>query len=310
MTHILVVDDCAVDRKMVGGLLQQGTDWRVSYAKDGNEAMGVVRASAPDLVVTDLQMPGMSGLQLVREVVGHFPSVPVMLITSEGSEEVAMEALAAGAASYSPKRLLSGDLIRTARRLLRNSGETRRRARVRQRMVSCHYHFCLENDTALIPPLVELFQNQLVGWDESERLRMGVAVDEALVNAIYHGNLEVSSELREQDDRQFYQMVHERARTSPYAERRVNIYLQVSTDEVEVRICDQGPGYDPGSIPDPTAPDNLDKVSGRGLLLIRTFMDEVNVKGAGNEIEMRKRRKQSDGSHCSQQNGQPNTTEP
>lgn len=290
MTHILVVDDCAVDRRMVGGLLQQGTDWLITYARDGREALEMVRRALPDLIVTDLQMPEMSGLALVHEVVANYPAIPVMLITSEGSEEVAMEALAAGAASYSPKRLLSADLIRNSRALLRNSGESRRRARVRERMVTCHYHFRLENDTALIPPLVELFQRQLMGWDESERLRLGVAVDEALVNAMYHGNLEVSSELREIDDRQFYQLVHERARTTPYAERRVDVFVEVSQAHAEVRIKDEGPGYDPGQIPDPTDPDNLEKVSGRGLLLIRTFMDEVEVNDEGNQIVMRKRR--------------------
>jgi len=54
-------------------------------------------------------------------------------------------------------------------------------------------------------------------------------------------------------------------------------------------IRDQGPGFDPTSLPDPTAPENLEKVSGRGLLLMRTFMDEVHFNEVGNEVVLIKR---------------------
>lgn len=56
-------------------------------------------------------------------------------------------------------------------------------------------------------------------------------------------------------------------------------------------IRDEGPGFDSTSLPDPTDPVNLEKVSGRGLLLIRTFMDEVRHNPKGNEIVLVKRRR-------------------
>lgn len=290
MVHILVVDDCAVDRKMVGGLLQKGTGWTVSFAEDGELAMEALKDATPELIVTDLQMPNMDGLGLVREVTKSYPSIPIMLVTSAGSEEVAMQALNAGAASYSPKRLLAADLVRTAKGLLRRSSEAKRRTLVKERMLDCSCHFRLENDTELIPPLVELFQSHMSGWDEGDRLRIGVAIDEAMVNAMYHGNLEVSSDLREQDDDGFYKLVRERSGLSPYVERRVDVHLHVNLDKVDITIKDEGPGYDPSKLPDPTSPENLDRVSGRGLLLIRTFMDDVTVNRTGNEIQMVKRK--------------------
>ena len=54
-------------------------------------------------------------------------------------------------------------------------------------------------------------------------------------------------------------------------------------------IRDEGPGFDPDGLPDPTDPENLTKASGRGVLLIRTFMDEVRFNDTGNEITMIKR---------------------
>ena len=55
-------------------------------------------------------------------------------------------------------------------------------------------------------------------------------------------------------------------------------------------VEDQGPGFDPGCLPDPTDLSNLEKPSGRGLMLIRTFMDEVDFNPRGNRIRMVKRR--------------------
>ena len=55
-------------------------------------------------------------------------------------------------------------------------------------------------------------------------------------------------------------------------------------------VRDEGPGFDPATLPDPTDPSNLERVGGRGLLLIRTFMDEVRHNESGNEITFVKRR--------------------
>jgi anti-sigma regulatory factor (Ser/Thr protein kinase) len=59
---------------------------------------------------------------------------------------------------------------------------------------------------------------------------------------------------------------------------------------VQIVIRDQGPGFDPTSLPDPTQPENLERAFGRGMLLISTFMDEVRHNEQGNEITMIKRR--------------------
>jgi anti-sigma regulatory factor (Ser/Thr protein kinase) len=54
-------------------------------------------------------------------------------------------------------------------------------------------------------------------------------------------------------------------------------------------VRDEGPGFDPGGLPDPTDPANLERPCGRGLLLMKTFMDEVRYNDRGNEVTMRKR---------------------
>ena len=68
------------------------------------------------------------------------------------------------------------------------------------------------------------------------------------------------------------------------------VTVKATRNELKFIIRDQGPGFDVASIPDPTDPENLAKVSGRGLLLINAFMDEVRHNKQGNEITMIKRK--------------------
>jgi anti-sigma regulatory factor (Ser/Thr protein kinase) len=110
------------------------------------------------------------------------------------------------------------------------------------------------------------------------------------VNAIFHGNLEVSSALRELDGgKPYHDLAERRRQEAPYGDRRVRVTAVQRREEVRYHIADEGPGFDPSALPDPTDVSQLERVSGRGLLLIRTFMDEVAHNARGNEITLVKR---------------------
>ena len=68
MPRVLVVDDSAVDRRFVGGLLSKAGRYQVDFAEDGSQALAQMRKAPPDLIVTDLQMPNRNGLELVAAV--------------------------------------------------------------------------------------------------------------------------------------------------------------------------------------------------------------------------------------------------
>jgi anti-sigma regulatory factor (Ser/Thr protein kinase) len=127
--------------------------------------------------------------------------------------------------------------------------------------------------------------------DEADRTRIGVALEEALVNALYHGNLEVGSELRGEDDEAYRGLILERLNQPPYRDRRIHVEVKISRENAIFVIRDEGSGFDPSSLPDPTDPVNLEKASGRGLLLMRTFMDEVTYNDRGNAVILTKRRR-------------------
>lgn len=104
-------------------------------------------------------------------------------------------------------------------------------------------------------------------WEEDDIFGVHLSLEEAIVNAIKHGNrLDL--------------------------EKQVRIACELSSCGLRVEICDQGSGFDPGLIPDCTQDNNLDNPSGRGIMLMRTFMSSVEYNDAGNQVTMCKQRTQ------------------
>jgi CheY-like chemotaxis protein/anti-sigma regulatory factor (Ser/Thr protein kinase) len=290
---ILVVDDSAVDRLVARRLLEKHGGWKVEQAADGGEALAAMAASPPAAVLTDLQMPGVDGLTLVERVREQFPRVPVLLMTGQGSEEVAIAALKAGAASYVPKRTLATHLIPALEQVLAASQTDDRRGRVLAALTGRVSRFTLESDPALVGPLVQMFREEMAAFglcDDTAATRSGIALEEALLNAVYHGNLGVSSDLKQQGNGLFEKTAAERRTQEPYRGRRVIVTAELTPRAATFVIEDQGAGFDVAALPDPTDPANLEKPSGRGVLFMRTFMDEVTYNPTGNRVTLVKRR--------------------
>jgi len=292
MSTVLVVDDNPVDRMAVRGLLEKAGGLSVRLVESGAAALEALRQSVPDVVITDLVMPGMDGFTLVKSIVASYPQVPIVLMTGYGSEEIAVNALHAGAASYVPKSHLAGLLADTVFKLVEILRQQEQQQRLIGRLVRQDCEFELDSDPRLVPSIVHYMVRGLRGVghsDESISIRVSVALEEALNNAIYHGNLELSSALRELDSAEYREIIRQRREQSPYRERKIYIRAEISRDEARFRIRDEGPGFDPRSLPDPTDPSNLDQPSGRGVMLMRTFMDEVTFEPRGNEVLLVKR---------------------
>jgi len=289
---VLVVDDSEVDRRLVGGLLERQGSCGIVYACDGRAALKMFETSVPDLVLTDLQMPEMDGLELVAAIKGDYPLTPVVLMTAQGSEEIASEALRRGAASYVPKKKLAEDLIETVERVLAAAREDRAHSRLMHHLTDCDARFVVGNDLTLIRALVSYLQQLLrcmpLG-DETERLRAGIAIEEALKNAYYHGSLEVETGVGWPQRKAIEQIARERLSEEPYCRRKIYVRANVTRDQAEFTIRDEGPGFDVSKLPDANNPESHGKAAGRGVILMRTIMDEVRFNSAGNEVTLVKR---------------------
>jgi CheY-like chemotaxis protein len=264
----------------------------VCYAEHGKAALQQMTGQLPDLVLTDLQMPEMNGLELTEAIKNDYPLVPVVLMTAQGSEDIAAQALRRGAASYVPKRKLAEDLAPTVLRILLGSQEDRAHSELMHHLETSTSVFVLDNDPALIQALVNHLQQLLRCLplaDETDRLRVGVALEEALRNAYYHGNLEVGSALGQADRRAYDELAEQRRWELPYRERRIHVTAQVSRNEAVFVIRDEGPGFDVSRLPVADVAE-AERGAGRGVLLMRAIMDEVIYNEAGNEVTLVKRR--------------------
>jgi len=291
MTSILVVDDSPLDQHFAGRCVQD-EGCSVIFAKNGREALEVILQQKPDAVLTDLQMPELDGLELVRRIKEQHLTTPVILMTAHGSEEVAVQALRAGAASYVPKKNLQRDLSWALRNVLAAAEAAYEKEQIRDFLTLSESHYVLGYEPNAPRTLVSHLQDtlaQMAICDEVGRLQVATALTEALANAVDHGNLELDSKMREQDATEYRRLGVERSQQKPFRDRRVQVTARIDPDQAVFVVRDEGRGFDPHRLPDPTDPENLLKPSGRGVMLIRTFMDEVSFNETGNEITMVKR---------------------
>ena len=193
---------------------------------------------SPAVVLTDLQMPDCNGLELVDQIRANYPSVPVVLITTVGSEKIALKALQRGAASYVPKSELATELADSLERVVAAAQTTQNRRRLLSRLTRVELEFVFENDPCFIQVLVSQIQDQLAPFsfcDQNGLIRIGVALEEAVLNAMYHGNLEVDSKLRQVDEKQFHRLIDERRTMPPYSTRQLKVSAQAVADPSRVQ---------------------------------------------------------------------------
>ena len=293
---VLIVDDSPMDRHLAGAIVQKMDGWKAAFAGDGIEALGLIERQRPDVVLTDMLMPEMDGLQLVQAVHAKYPLVPVILMTAHGSEDIAIQALQNGAASYVPKKSLARDLPSTLEQITAASRNRTGQQRILDSVTRLETAYVLDNDLGLVAPMVGHLEENLTRMrlcGPSGLILMGVALHEAMTNAILHGNLELDSALRETDEKGYYRLAQQRRDEPPYRDRRVHVTATLTAQKAVFVVRDEGNGFDPSLLPDPTDPANLERVSGRGLLLIQTFMDRVEHNQTGNQITMLKRRTES-----------------
>jgi len=292
-SRVLIVEDSVTQRVQMETLFG-GTEYEVLLAVDGIDALEVLETNEVDAVVTDLQMPRMNGLELVAEIKSRWPRLPVVLTTAVGSETIASEALSRGATSYVSKAFMCETLVETVRQVVCIKRAGSDVSDIDQCVSRLTMELELPNNESLVPNVIAKLEQSLteVGlFDEMVWTQVAMALDEAILNAMLHGNLEVSSDLREEGDGQaFWDLIKQRQTEPEYSGRRVYVSLTASRTQAVFVIRDEGPGFDVASLPDPTDPANLERASGRGLLLINAFMDEVHHNDSGNELSMTKRK--------------------
>ncbi len=298
MARVLLAEDSRTQAFEIKMLLEDASH-EVELAENGRIALDTLAEGPFDVVITDLEMPEVNGLELVETMQLEFEHIPAILITNRGSESLAAEALRKGAASYVPKthlKTLLADAITNVLGVVRSDASYAKLIATLKKNV---FVFDLPNDGELINPLVGLLIQVVSGMGTLggvQLVRLGVAVEHALLNAMYRGNLELSREQTPSDQAIVYddatsEEIQERLATAPYRDRTVHVEVTASESEVRVTVTDQGNGFDTSNVPVAEKPSALESEGGRGLVMMSSFVDELHFNDRGNEVTLVKRRK-------------------
>ncbi len=289
MVSILVVDDAVVDRRMVEGILSSDESHQVASAESGAAALEQILASKPDIVVSDLQMPEMNGLELVSQIQLHHPDLPVVLTTAHGSEELAVEALRAGAASYVPKTQLGECLLETIDEVLASISADSSYQRLAQCVDSASFQFTLDSDLELLSHFVALLQDvagNSVRFEPGKLHRFSFGLTAALTYVMCRSNLgwslEEFAELHSGRD-EAIERAQEQARNAPFCDRELRVDSQFSRDSVTIEITHDGePMSD--EILDFSPQKAMTGTSARGLVLMCAFFSSVELRDGGKTL--------------------------
>lgn len=296
MARVLLVEDSPTQAAEITMLLEQAQH-SVCHAPNGKAGLKALSDNSLDVVVTDLEMPELNGLELVQAMRLDFSHIPAIIVTSQGSERLAAEALQRGAAGYVPKTQMQDLLNDTIIDVLGVIRSDASYAKLISTLTKNVFIFEMPNDPELISPLVGLLMQVVSGMEllgGIELVRLGVAIEHAVLNAMLRGNLELTRDQTPSPRAMIYdgatnEVVQQRRREAPYSERKVHVEAIASDYAVRIVVGDRGPGFDTSKLPEAGDPEILDTKGGRGLVLMTSFVDQLLFNDKGNEVTLIKR---------------------
>lgn len=278
-------------------LIELELGWEVIFANSAFDAHDVPSVRDVDVILVDLGDPHIEGVELVESLATNFPHTPIVLMSSPYAVNVALEAIRKGAVNHFPRELLDSEPTAVIETLRAAALDHQQRRVALSRLDNYFFEFTLTNDRSEVPAIVRRLALAAIETglcDRAAAHRMSVALEESLLNSIIHGNLQVSSDLRQVDESSYWRLIDERRSRLPFSERRVKLTARISRQEGVFVVEDEGSGFDITTITDPTDPESLGRVGGRGILLMRAFMNAVHFSEQGNRVTLVKRKKKPD----------------
>lgn len=237
--------------------------FQVTTSHNGQNALDLFREGFFDLVLCDLSLPVMDGLQLLRAIKDINPRIPVILTSGQSSAETAVTALKAGAENFLSKPLRMEVLSKVVEQALSLSFFPPK---------LFHYDATTRQFTYVETPSRSELIAEIVFMVAQSAVAVGytdydldnnvkLALVEAITNAMEHGN-KWNDQLK------------------------IRLTADVSQEELRVTVEDEGQGFTVDLLPDPTSPMHLLQERGRGVFLMRAIMDEVRFNKKGNKATL------------------------
>ena len=287
MRILLIDDENEFLQTLHQGLLAQSHV--VETANNGQTGWEIFEQQQPfDLIIMDINMPSINGLDLLKKIREEDPIIPVVIMTRHGDLENSVQALRLSAFDFLLKPFKFQQLKTIIEKLesLQNPAE---KLKDLLPFYEETLQFSIPSRLKCVETAIERIQFIFSSIFKIQRLnstQIAMCLGEAINNATIHGNLEVPSALKEESWDTFHKMVETREKMPQFGTRRIRVTCHLTPQFFSVEVEDEGSGFDTSSLPDPRNPENLLAASGRGLFLIRIYMDQVTWNAKGNRIRM------------------------
>lgn len=299
--RILVVDDEDIIREVIASKISKSLGYEVSQANNGKGALAEIDRAMPDLVVTDIKMPEMSGIELLSEIRKRRATVPVIILTGYGTMEDAIAAIRLGAKSFIKKPFDINQIISLIENIFAVHQETADVQEVVPFIRSQSFTIRIPNNYIYLSKVINyVFATVRDCWEmDSSRLNdIKVSLYEALLNAFEHGNLVVDKEDKGKclmlGHNEYRKYLLERMEEPRNRGKSITVFVSIDPIRSEVRVLDDGAGFDHSRFDEDLDPEAFMKTYGRGLFLIKSLMDEVSFNDRGNMIRFLKYRPRTD----------------
>jgi DNA-binding response OmpR family regulator len=275
--RILIAEDQVNIRRLICDILRKSPACEVQDAEDGQAALDMLIAAEGgfNLVITDMQMPRMNGLELIKEIRSRWPDIPVVILTAHKNDENVVKCLEMGAIEYLTKPVKVDDLLKMVRLVFD------RQNRFKGIGENLEVHTNVQGWIEITAPTdfeyVERFQKftSLLGdipLSKEAREDIRVAVDELGQNAVEWGNR------------------HDR-------NKKIHLSYCIFEDRIVFKIEDEGEGFSTDTLRDPSI-DPLahimermkegKRAGGYGVFITRKLMDDIMYSETGNVVLMTK----------------------
>ncbi|HOS84947.1 MAG TPA: response regulator [Bacteroidales bacterium] len=287
---VLIVEDDAVSRELLRVIIQkEGYEFRT--ADDGMAGFEIFNEFIPDIVVTDIRMPRLDGIELLKKIRMVARDVIVIIVTAHGNENIALEALHLGANNYLKKPINLEELKILLSRYFSLYKTKTVRKDITALVTTQNIDLVVDSDLDLIPSVAEYLVNQVRHiYSSTDLISVELGLSELLLNAIEHGSFNITGDEKEEalKNNTLVDLYNQRKEDESCKSKKISIQFNRNKSYCEWIISDEGNGFDYTYMPSPFTDRLVTNLHGRGVFISKLQFDSIEYIGKGNSVKARK----------------------
>jgi len=283
---ILIVEDDHASRLFLESLLESN-NYEFRSAENGIEGLNIFDEYNPDIVLSDIKMPIMDGLELLEAIRDKNSDAIVVIVTAFGSENYAIQALHLGANNYLKKPVSGQELLRLLKKYKAIISGKYSPESLPGKLKNRTFSIEFKSEFGKIPKIVDkIMIESAIEIDDNEKVNIELGLVELITNAIEHGNLGISYIEKQHalDEGNLSDLFNERIHNEKYKNRKINVDFFTDEEKYQWTITDDGEGFNWKNIPDPTDQEHILELNGRGIFISKFLFDKIEYSGKGNIV--------------------------